>query len=129
MSAAAYVPRTVWQPVKPHQGAVVPQPSPFDTTGPSHILAREPGAFRQHQGHRANMPQMALPGSLPYAPPGMMRAPTWRKGGKTNMAARNAYIVAKRDGGMLFKDIALQCGISIARCSGIYKRETQGAAA
>ena len=122
-----YRSQTIWQPVTPWPQEEAPQPSPFDCSGPSHILAREPHAFKQHQGHRANMPQMALPGSAKYPPPGMMRGPAWRH--NDPHPARDAFIVSRRDAGETWAVIAAQVGVSGSRCHEIYKRQTQGIAA
>lgn len=120
---AAYKPHTVWQHVAPWPADAQPAPSPFDCSGPSRILSADPHAFKQRKGHNANMPQMVLPGSPKYGPPGMMRGPVWRK--NDSHPARDAFIVSRRDAGETYKTIAQQVGVSIARCSEIYKKKTR----
>lgn len=50
------------------------------------------------------------------------RTPTWRKASPCT-AARDAFIVSRRQAGEKFKDIAKQAGLSIGRCCQIYAKQ------
>lgn len=117
---SGYVPHTVW--VNVPKTRVQRGYAPFDTSGPSQILAQDPRAFRQ-PNKVSNLPAMVLPGTPKYDAPQMMGKIKTEP--KASTKARDEQIIRRRMAGEMFKDIAADLHLSATRCQQIFYKATR----